>query len=148
MEFCRLGTIEAAGGLIAGFYLVDRGLRHRLPGFPSLDRLVVLRRVSAGSGTNGHTAVVYGVESSIEPCKLYKLLSTVFDVLIFSHPSDLQKHCAKRSIRGRCFRDPGLDARSASSSCATLVGLTLDSLDNSISGKDLGLPGPSIKSVL
>ena len=35
--------------------LVDRGLRHRLPGFPSLDRLVVLRRVSADSGTNGHT---------------------------------------------------------------------------------------------
>jgi hypothetical protein len=45
-------------GLIAGFYLVDRGLRHRLPGFSSLGRLVVLRRVSAGSGTNGHTAVV------------------------------------------------------------------------------------------
>jgi hypothetical protein len=44
--------------LIAGFYSVDRGLRHRLPGFSSLDRLVVLRRVSAGSGTNGHTAVV------------------------------------------------------------------------------------------
>jgi hypothetical protein len=27
--------------LIAEFYLVDRGLRHRLPGFSSLDRLVV-----------------------------------------------------------------------------------------------------------
>ena len=44
--------------LIAEFYLVARGLRHRLLGFSSLDRLVVLRRVSAGSGTNGHTAVV------------------------------------------------------------------------------------------
>ena len=44
--------------MIAEFYLVDRGLRHRLPGFLSLDRLVVLRRVSAGSGTNGHTVVV------------------------------------------------------------------------------------------
>ena len=28
--------------LIAEFYLVDRGLRHRLPGFSSLGRLVVL----------------------------------------------------------------------------------------------------------
>ena len=28
--------------LIAEFYLVDRGLRHRLPGFSSLDRPVVL----------------------------------------------------------------------------------------------------------
>ena len=35
-----------------------RGLRHRLPGFSSLDRRLSLRRVSAGSGTNGHTAVV------------------------------------------------------------------------------------------
>jgi hypothetical protein len=57
-------TLTSASGtgaeshLIAEFYVVDRGLRHRLPGFPSLDRLVVLRRVSAGSGTNGHTAVV------------------------------------------------------------------------------------------
>ena len=63
--------------------------------------------------------LVYSVESSID---LYRLLSTVFGVLIFSHPSDLQKQCAKRSILGRCFRDPGLDAESASSSCATLVG--------------------------
>ena len=31
-----------AGDLIAEFYLVDRGLRHRLPGFSSLDRPVVL----------------------------------------------------------------------------------------------------------
>ena len=30
------------GVLIAEFYLVDRGLRHRLPGFSSLDRPVVL----------------------------------------------------------------------------------------------------------
>ena len=44
--------------LIAEFYLVDRGLRHRLPGFSSLNRRLSLRRVSAGSGTNGHTAVV------------------------------------------------------------------------------------------
>ena len=46
--------------LIAEFYLVDRGLmRHRLPGFSSLGRLVILlRRVSAGSGTNGRAAVV------------------------------------------------------------------------------------------
>jgi hypothetical protein len=29
-------------GLIAEFYLVDRGLRHRLPGFSSLGRLVIL----------------------------------------------------------------------------------------------------------
>jgi hypothetical protein len=28
--------------LIAEFYLVDRGLRHRLPGFSSLGRLVIL----------------------------------------------------------------------------------------------------------
>jgi hypothetical protein len=28
--------------LIAEFYLVDRGLRHRLPGFSSMGRLVVL----------------------------------------------------------------------------------------------------------
>jgi hypothetical protein len=34
--------------LIAEFYLVDRGLRHRLPGFSSLNRLSSLRRVSAG----------------------------------------------------------------------------------------------------
>jgi hypothetical protein len=46
------------GSLIAEFYLVDRGLRHRLPGFSSLDRRLSLRKVSAGSGTNGHTAVV------------------------------------------------------------------------------------------
>jgi hypothetical protein len=64
--------------------------------------------------------LVDSVESEIE---LYSLLSTVFDVLIFSHPSDFQKRCAKRSILGRCFRDPGLDADSASSLCATLVGL-------------------------
>ena len=44
--------------MIAEFYLVDRGLRHRLPGFSSLNRRLSLRRVSAGSGTNGHTAVV------------------------------------------------------------------------------------------
>ena len=46
--------------LIAEFYLVDRGLRHQLPGFSSLDRSVVLtvRKVSAGSSANGHTAVV------------------------------------------------------------------------------------------
>ena len=44
--------------LIAEFYLVDRGLRHRLPGFSSLGRLVILLRVSAGSGTNGRAAVV------------------------------------------------------------------------------------------
>ena len=29
-------------GLIAEFYLVDRGLRHRLPGFSSMGRLVIL----------------------------------------------------------------------------------------------------------
>ena len=34
--------------LIAEFYLVDRGLRHRLPGFSSLNRRLSLRRVSAG----------------------------------------------------------------------------------------------------
>jgi hypothetical protein len=28
--------------LIAEFYLVDRGLRHRLPGFSSLGHLVIL----------------------------------------------------------------------------------------------------------
>ena len=28
--------------LIAEFYLVDRGLRHRLPGFSSMGRLVIL----------------------------------------------------------------------------------------------------------
>ena len=44
--------------LIAEFYLVDRGLRHRLPGFSSLNRRLSSRRVSAGSGANGHTAVV------------------------------------------------------------------------------------------
>jgi hypothetical protein len=30
-----------AGVLIAEFYLVDRGLRHRLPGFSSMGRLIV-----------------------------------------------------------------------------------------------------------
>ena len=33
------GKIEL---LIAEFYLVDRGLRHRLPGFSSMGRLVIL----------------------------------------------------------------------------------------------------------
>ena len=65
---------------------------------------------------------VYGVENLI---KLYRLLSTVFSVLIFSHPSALQlllcsfcsaasalqKHCAKISICSLCFRDPGLVQR-------------------------------------
>jgi len=32
----------APGGLIAEFYLLGRGLRHRLPGFSSLGRLGVL----------------------------------------------------------------------------------------------------------
>ena len=50
--------LELWSSLIAEFYLVDRGLRHRLPGFSSLNRRLSLRRVSAGSGTNGHTAVV------------------------------------------------------------------------------------------
>ena len=31
-----------SGALIAEFYLVDRGLRHRLPGFSSMGRLVIL----------------------------------------------------------------------------------------------------------
>jgi hypothetical protein len=63
--------------------------------------------------------------------------------MIFSHPSDFQKHYAKDlfDILGRCLRDPGLDAESASSSQAAL-----DSLDNPICGKELGLPGPSIVS--
>ena len=38
---CRAGATFSYY-LIAEFYLVDRGLRHRLPGFSSLDRLVVL----------------------------------------------------------------------------------------------------------
>jgi hypothetical protein len=33
---------RAPGCLIAGFYLVDRGLRHRLPEFSSMGRLVIL----------------------------------------------------------------------------------------------------------
>jgi hypothetical protein len=32
----------AVSCLIAEFYLVDRGLRHRLPGFSSMGRLVIL----------------------------------------------------------------------------------------------------------
>ena len=37
-------NVHQAGreGLIAEFYLVDRGLRHQLPGFSSLGRLVIL----------------------------------------------------------------------------------------------------------
>jgi hypothetical protein len=30
--------------MIAEFYLVDRGLRHRLPGFSSMGRLVIFSR--------------------------------------------------------------------------------------------------------
>ena len=33
---------EMKEDLIAEFYLVDRGLRHRLPGFSSMGRLVIL----------------------------------------------------------------------------------------------------------
>ena len=33
---------ELRSSLIAEFYLVDRGLRHRLPGFSSMGRLVIL----------------------------------------------------------------------------------------------------------
>jgi hypothetical protein len=35
-------TIRQLLELIAEFYLVDRGLRHRLPGFSSMGRLVIL----------------------------------------------------------------------------------------------------------
>ena len=38
----RGGGRRRRGSLIAEFYLVDRGLRHRLPGFSSLGRLVIL----------------------------------------------------------------------------------------------------------
>jgi hypothetical protein len=38
----RDGGVVGGGYLIAEFYLVDRGLRHRLPGFSSLDRPVVI----------------------------------------------------------------------------------------------------------
>jgi hypothetical protein len=38
----RKGADLIASFLIAEFYLVDRGLRHRLPGFSSLGRLGVL----------------------------------------------------------------------------------------------------------
>ena len=55
---CMVMELWSSFDLIAEFYLVDRGLRHRLPGFSSLNRRLSLRRVSAGSGTNGHTAVV------------------------------------------------------------------------------------------
>ena len=34
--------VHRAWVLIAEFYLVDRGLRHRLPGFSSMGRLVIL----------------------------------------------------------------------------------------------------------
>jgi hypothetical protein len=40
--FCVLCMFNVSSFLIAEFYLVERGLRHRLPGFSSLDRLVVL----------------------------------------------------------------------------------------------------------
>jgi hypothetical protein len=43
--------------LIASFYLVDGGLRHRLPGNLSLGP-EVSRRGSLGSDDNGHTTVV------------------------------------------------------------------------------------------
>ena len=36
------GCLTLLRFLIAEFYLVDRGLRHRLPGFSSLGRLVIL----------------------------------------------------------------------------------------------------------
>jgi hypothetical protein len=35
--------VDSLEGLIAGLYIVDRGLRHRLPGFSSLGRLDVLQ---------------------------------------------------------------------------------------------------------
>ena len=37
-----LGCCFGCRVLIAEFYLVDRGLRHRLPGFSSMGRLVIL----------------------------------------------------------------------------------------------------------
>ena len=79
------------------------------------------------------------MESSVE---LYRLLSTVFDVHIFSHPSDFQKHCAKD-----LFSVAALEILVSTQKALYHVlhpgGLTLDSLDNPICGKDLGLPGPS-----
>jgi hypothetical protein len=47
---CTSTTRSGEGDMIAQFFdrwilLVDRGLRHRLPGFSSLGRLVVLRRI-------------------------------------------------------------------------------------------------------
>jgi hypothetical protein len=85
--------------------------------------------------------LVDSVESSIE---LYRLLSTVFDVLIFSHPSDLQKHCAKD-----LFVVAALEIMVSTQRVLHhrvlhwLAHTVLDSLDNPICGKDLGLPGPS-----
>ena len=38
----RINQCVYFAGLIAEFYLVDRGLRHRLPGFSSMGRLVIL----------------------------------------------------------------------------------------------------------
>ena len=44
--------------LIASFYLVDRGLWHRLPGISGFGTgLLFLSRASVGSDANGHTTV-------------------------------------------------------------------------------------------
>ena len=79
--------------------------------------------------------------------ELYRLfVNCIFDVLIFGHPSDFQKHCAKD-----LFSVAALEILVSTQKALYHVlhpgGLTLDSLDNPICGKDSGLPGPSIVSV-
>ena len=61
--------------------------------------------------------------------------------MIFSHPSDFQKHCAKDLFSVAALEILVSTQRVLSSSQAAL-----DSLDNPICGKDLGLPGPFIVS--
>jgi hypothetical protein len=42
IKSATISKVGQKGVLIAEFYLVDRGLRHRLPGSSSLVRLVIL----------------------------------------------------------------------------------------------------------
>ena len=49
--------------LIAEFYLVDRGLRHRLPGFSSMGRLVILPFYLVDRGLIVQTNDIYQVKT-------------------------------------------------------------------------------------
>ena len=92
---------------------------------------------------------VYGVENLI---KLYRLLSTVFSVLIFSHPSALQlllcSFCSAEALCKNIYLQSLLSrswsrAESASSLCATVVDFFCISLGIPSCGKDLVLLRPT-----